>query len=113
MRLSAWPGGGGASLTIASIPAFASGAAEVKFTVDAMGTACNITGTLNATPTDGSTYSYALSGKGGMGETITGSLELKSDNTVVCVVKGFGPFSDTTFNGTWAVVDGQITITLA
>ena len=78
-----------------------------------MGTACTLTGTLEAVPTDGSAYTYSLSGTGGMGESITGTLEIVVDNTVSCTVGAFGPFSETTFNGSWTLEGGQITVTMS
>ena len=93
--------------------AFAQGADTVTITIDAMGTACTLTGTLEAVPTDGSAYTYSLSDTGGMGESITGTLEIVADNTVSCTVDAFGPFSETTFNGSWTLEGGQITVTMS
>lgn len=107
------PGGGGATITLTQIEAFAQGADTVTITIDAMGTACTLTGTLEAVPTDGSAYTYSLSGTGGMGESITGTLEIVVDNTVSCTVGAFGPFSETTFNGSWTLEGGQITVTMS
>lgn len=107
------PGGCGATITLTQIEAFAQGADTVTVTVDAMGTACTLTGTLEAVPTDGSAYTYSLSGTGGMGESITGTLEIVVDNTVSCTVGAFGPFSETTFNGSWTLEGGQITVTMS
>lgn len=103
-------GGGGATLTFTSCT-LVDGNASVS--ISAMGTAITCKATKLDTANAGSTHSYTLSGSGGMGEAVTGTIELKADGTAVIEVSGFGPFSKTTFNGTWETVDGVLTFTKA
>ena len=101
-------GPGGASLSLKGVSVTADGG---TVTVSMMGQDNKLTATATETA-DGSTYSFALSGKGGMGEAIIGNLELLSDGTLGGKVNGFGPFSNVNFKGTWEETDGVITVSL-
>lgn len=104
------PGGGNMSITPTTTPDFAAGAESIAVGINFMNNDSNLTGALKATATEGSTYSYALSGVGGMGEAITGTLELKADGSAVLFVAGFGPFGDCNATGTWTDADGTISV---
>lgn len=106
------PGGGGMSLTISAIEPFEEGTDKISVSVNAMGSVIACKGTLSDTPSDGSKYTYSLFGKDTWGASVTGKLEIKDDNTVACTIDGFGPFSSINKNGTWEIVDGNITISL-
>lgn len=105
--------GGNVSISVSTVESFAEGADTVTVNITAMNSPYVLTGTLSDTPTAGSDYTYSLSGRGGMGEAITGMLEILSDHTVTCTVDGFGPFSSENASGTWELVDGNIVVTLA
>lgn len=102
-------GGGGATLTFGSFAEFELGASSITVNITAMTTPVTLTGTLKAD----TTYIYDLAGKGGMGEDVTGTFTMNTDNSCTLEVKGFGPFSDQTWNGTWAVADNKVTVTIA
>ena len=105
--------GGDMSIGFTTIPAFAAAAETMIVPINVANNAISLTGAKAAEPTEGSTYTYTLTGSGPMGEAITGTLELLADGGVTCKVNGFGPFSTVTKTGTFANIDGQITITLA
>jgi len=105
--------GGGVSGWTISAPdttTFAEGAASIVLDFNITST---FTGTLAATASEGSTYTYNTS----LTDTAapfdsTSTLELKADGTAVwCLPNSAGPLSATTLNGTWTVTDGQIVIT--
>lgn len=106
-------GGGNMAITPTTTPSFTAGAASISVGINFMNNDSNLTGTLKATATEGSTYSYTLAGLGGMNESITGTLELKADGSAKLHVDGFGPFADCDATGTWTEVDGVVTISLA
>lgn len=107
-----FPGGGGGggspTITLTSVSV-----ADSKVVISAMGTAITCAMTELDTPNEGSSYSYTLSGSGGMGEKVTGVLELLIDYTAEMTIDGFGPFSDTNFSGTWAEEAGVITVSMS
>ncbi len=104
------PGGpGGMVQKLTAIAPFGAGAESVSVTINAGGTDYQLTGALAEEPGEGSTYTYSLSGKGGMGEAITGTLVLKNDGSIAYSVSGFGPFAAISGGGTWSESDGTIT----
>ena len=61
---------------------------------------------------DGAELSYTLSGVGGMGEAVPGTIDLMADGTLKLHIDGFGPFGNCDATGSWSVDGDAYTITI-
>ena len=61
---------------------------------------------------DGAELSYTLSGVGGMGEAVTGTIDLMADGTLKLHIDGFGPFGNCDATGSWTKDGDAYTITI-
>lgn len=89
---------------------FDKGAKEFTFNLGKTETMMGASATLLDTPNDGSLYTYNVMKKTGAPFNLEGTLDIKTDNTVVLKMESVGPVQGGEFKGTWTEENGKIQV---
>lgn len=89
---------------------FDKGAKEFTFNLGKTEMMMGASATLLDTPSEGSLYTYNVMKKTGAPFNLEGTLDIKTDNTVVLNMESVGPVQGGEFKGTWTEENGKIQV---